>query len=72
MKVSFECISQSIIRLEENKKIDWNIKRSLTKMNYRIHTDAIKQNQVAISQMNILTQDESLKRMGNDTNLPTN
>ena len=29
---------------EENKQLDWNIKRSLTKINYRIHTDAIKQN----------------------------
>jgi hypothetical protein len=33
-------------RLKDNetKKLDWNIKRSLTKINYRIHTDAIKQN----------------------------
>lgn len=29
---------------EETKSIDWDIKRNLTKMNYRIHTDAIKQN----------------------------
>jgi hypothetical protein len=25
---------------------DWNIKRNLSKINYRIHTDAIKQNLV--------------------------
>jgi hypothetical protein len=25
-------------------KLDWNVKRSLTKINYRIHTDAIKAN----------------------------
>ena len=25
-----------------SNKLDWNIKRSLTKINYRIHTDAIK------------------------------
>ena len=33
-------------RLKENetKSLDWDIKRSLTKLNYRIHTDAIKQN----------------------------
>ena len=29
---------------EETKNLDWNIKRSLTKINYRIHTDAIKEN----------------------------
>jgi len=28
----------------ESKSLDWNIKRSLTKINYRIHTDAIKDN----------------------------
>lgn len=33
-------------RLKENevKQLDWNIKRSLTKINYRIHTDAVKEN----------------------------
>jgi hypothetical protein len=30
----------------ENKNLDWNIKRNLSKINYRIHTDAIKQNLV--------------------------
>jgi len=29
---------------EETKNLDWNITRSLTKINYRIHTDAIKEN----------------------------
>ncbi len=29
---------------EETKHLDWSIKRSLTKINYRIHTDAIKEN----------------------------
>jgi hypothetical protein len=29
---------------EETKSLDWNIKRSLTRINYRIHTDAIKEN----------------------------
>lgn len=27
----------------DKKQLDWNIKRSLTKINYRIHTDAIKE-----------------------------
>jgi hypothetical protein len=38
-------------RLKENetKTLDWDIKRSLTKLNYRIHTDAIKQNLIPIS-----------------------
>ncbi len=30
----------------ENKNLDWNIKRNLSKINYRIHTDSIKQNLV--------------------------
>lgn len=29
---------------EEQKKLGWDIKRNLTKINYRIHTDAIKEN----------------------------
>ncbi|HEY9559686.1 MAG TPA: KilA-N domain-containing protein [Anseongella sp.] len=29
---------------KEQKSLDWNIKRSLTKINYRIHTDAVKEN----------------------------
>ncbi len=28
----------------EAKELDWNIKRQLTKINYRIHTDAVKEN----------------------------
>ena len=34
------------LKLEENKKLSlgWDVKRQLTKINYRIHTDAIKQN----------------------------
>lgn len=27
-----------------NKNLDWNVKRSLTKINYKIHTDSIKEN----------------------------
>jgi len=38
-------------RLQENetKNLDWNIKRSLTKLNYRIHADAVKQNLIPTS-----------------------
>lgn len=34
------------LKLEESNKlnIDWSVKRILTKINYRIHTDAVKQN----------------------------
>ncbi|NOZ45763.1 MAG: KilA-N domain-containing protein [Chlorobi bacterium] len=32
------------LKNEQAKELDWNIKRQLTKINYRIHTDAVKQN----------------------------
>lgn len=32
------------LKSEEQKQIGWSAKRELTKLNYRIHTDAIKQN----------------------------
>lgn len=32
------------LKKEEQKQIGWNAKRELTKINYRIHTDAIKKN----------------------------
>ena len=32
------------LKLEEQKLIGWTAKRELSKINYRIHTDAIKQN----------------------------
>lgn len=30
------------LKQQEQKALDWNVKRSLTKINYRIHTDAVK------------------------------
>jgi hypothetical protein len=38
-------------RLKEaqSKTLDWDIKRNLSKINYRIHTDAIKQNLIPLS-----------------------
>ena len=32
------------LKSEEQKQLGWSAKRELTKLNYRIHTDAIKQN----------------------------
>ena len=32
------------LKNEELKKLGWDIKRNLTKINYKIHTDAIKEN----------------------------
>ena len=37
------------LKATESKALDWNVKRSLTKINYRIHTDAIKQNLIPSS-----------------------
>ena len=34
------------LKEEEQKQLGWSAKRELTKINYRIHTDAIKQNLV--------------------------
>ncbi len=44
-------------------KLDWNVKRSLTKINYRIHTDAIKANlippQITKQQESIIYENEA-------------
>jgi len=32
------------LKVQEQKQLGWDIKRNLTKINYRIHTDAIKEN----------------------------
>jgi hypothetical protein len=32
------------LKSEQTRELDWNIKRKLSKINYRIHTDAIKEN----------------------------
>ena len=34
------------LKAEEQKQLSWNAKRELSKINYRIHTDAIKNNLV--------------------------
>ena len=33
-----------LLKEDEQKQLGWDIKRNLTKINYRIHTDAIKEN----------------------------
>jgi len=32
------------LKEQEQKQLGWNIKRTLAKINYRIHTDAIREN----------------------------
>lgn len=34
------------LKIEENKQLEWSARRELTKINYRIHTDAIKEHMV--------------------------
>ena len=54
---------------EENDrlKLGWNLQRTLAKINYRIHTDAVRETlippEIAISQMRTLLADNSLKRL---------
>ena len=47
------------LKIDENerKQLGWDVKRSLTKINYRIHTDAIKQNLIA--DKNLAIKDQS-------------
>lgn len=48
---------------EEYKKLGWDIRRNLTKINYRIHTDAIKENlipkELTKQQVNIIYASEA-------------
>jgi hypothetical protein len=32
------------LKIQEEESLEWNVKRLITKTNYTIHTDAIKQN----------------------------
>ena len=51
------------LKTEEMKQLGWDIKRNLAKINYRIHTDAIRQNlipsEVTIQQANIIYANEA-------------
>ena len=51
------------LKEQEQIQIGWTVKRELSKINYRIHTDAIKQNlipaEVTPNQANIIYADEA-------------
>ena len=51
------------LKAEEQKQLGWNVRRELSKINYRIHTDAIKQNlipaAVTRAQMSIIYANEA-------------
>ena len=51
------------LKADEQKHLGWSAKRELTKLNYRIHTDAIKQNlipqEVSPRQASIIYADEA-------------
>lgn len=51
------------LKNRQSKELDWNIKRKLTKINYRIHTDAIKENLIPANltarQINIVYANEA-------------
>jgi len=51
------------LKEQEHKQLGWDIKRNLTKINYRIHTDAIRENLIpptlTASQMNLIYASEA-------------
>ena len=51
------------LKQEEQKELGWNAKRDLAKVNYRIHTDAIKNNlipkELTSKQMNLVYAEEA-------------
>lgn len=51
------------LKAEEQKALGWSAKRELSKINYRIHTDAIKQNlipsEITNTQANIIYANEA-------------
>ena len=51
------------LKAEEQKQIGWNAKRELSKINYRIHTDAIKNNlipkELSKNQINFVHAEEA-------------
>ncbi|MBD5313561.1 MAG: KilA-N domain-containing protein [Bacteroides sp.] len=51
------------LKAEEQKAIGWSVKRELSKINYRIHTEAIKQNlipnEVSKTQINMIYANEA-------------
>ncbi len=66
------------LKTEENNrlKLDWNLERTISKINYQIHTDAlliqlelpqkdrlVQLNKVAISQMKSLVENSMMKKL---------
>jgi hypothetical protein len=51
------------LKNEEHKQLGWDIRRNLTKINYRIHTDAIKENlippKLTLRQMDLIYASEA-------------
>lgn len=51
------------LKQQETQALDWNVKRFLKKMNYKIHTDAIKENliphQLSPNEINFVYADEA-------------
>ncbi len=51
------------LKEEEQKQLGWSAKRELAKINYRIHTDAIKQNlippELTVAQKSLIYADEA-------------
>lgn len=51
------------LKTEEQRQLGWSVKRELSKINYRIHTDAIKQNlippEVTLAQASIIYANEA-------------
>jgi hypothetical protein len=49
----------------ENLKLEWNLQRTLTKINYKIHTDAIKENLIPSE----LTKEQANMKYANEADL---
>ena len=51
------------LKSEEQRQLGWDIKRNLAKINYRIHTDAIKENlippELTVQQMSVIYASEA-------------
>ena len=54
------------LKEDEQKQLGWDIKRNLTKINYRIHTDAIKENLIPINldtkQISVVYANENINK----------
>jgi hypothetical protein len=53
------------LKEDERKSLDWDVRRNLAKVNYRIHTDAIKHNLVPAT----LTKDQAAQTYANEADV---